>query len=356
MPTFLKHDGRHFCTRISLLLLLLSGADLRPHGGPQEFQIDAVKQDILARLGLQRPPTLLKSPGREEVEKAQRLYQDLRAQLRRNQTKLAAAPTVHLLRPKLTPMGEASPGNLQASEERLYRLEFSRTAALHQDLHVLRAELTLFKHLLSLPGLSRFNVTWPAHVKIYRLAAGDRAAPELLASQELLTASQTLSLQDAVEQWLASSEPRLCLGLSFSADMGPLLEGMAALLLTVETQEQGRTRKARQVQQENCGTGDKKCCLRSLRVSFEAIGWDNWVVAPRSYSMYFCEGSCPHNYKPASMHAQIKARLHILSGETPAPCCVPAAYEPMVIMHYDSDGNVTAQLFDNMIVTRCHCA
>ncbi|KAJ7308368.1 hypothetical protein JRQ81_008908 [Phrynocephalus forsythii] len=131
------------------------------------------------------------------------------------------------------------------------------------------------------------------------------------------------------------------------------------LRMEVETQDVPvRVRRSRQVEEEeeDCAKGGGRCCLRSLRVSFEAIGWSDWVVAPRSYAMNFCQGSCPHNYKPASLHAQIKARLHSLSGETPAPCCVPAAYEPMVLMHYGTDGRVVTQLFEDMIVTRCHCA
>nr|XP_014433660.1 single-stranded DNA-binding protein 4 [Pelodiscus sinensis] len=72
--------------------------------------------------------------------------------------------------------------------------------------------------------------------------------------------------------------------------------------------------------------------------------------------MKFCAGSCPHNHKPASMHAQIKARLHTLSKEMPSPCCVPAGYDPMVLMHYSSDGRIVSTLFEDMIVTRCHCS
>uniref|UniRef100_A0A8B9QQ66 Growth differentiation factor 15 n=1 Tax=Apteryx owenii TaxID=8824 RepID=A0A8B9QQ66_APTOW len=114
-------------------------------------------------------------------------------------------------------------------------------------------------------------------------------------------------------------------------------------------------RRARALDEE-CRKSDGKCCLRSLKVSFQDIGWADWVVAPNSYYMRFCEGSCPHNYKPASMHAQVKARMHSLSKATPAPCCVPAAYDPMVLMHYDGDGRLVSTVFEDMLVTKCHCA
>nr|XP_060639883.1 growth/differentiation factor 15 [Anolis sagrei ordinatus] len=223
----------------------------------------------------------------------------------------------------------------------LYSLEVSRTATLRRDLHVLRAELTLFG-----------NVTG-AHV--YKLDEG-KLSRNHIPTVSVSPSTLTLDLRDFVSAWLAGPEPSLHLVLAFSIPVE--FEQM----MEVETRERQRpVRKVRQAQQvdtedEECSKGEGKCCLRSLKVSFEAIGWSDWVVAPRSYSMKFCQGSCPHNYKPASIHAQIKARLHSLSGEAPAPCCVPAGYEPMVLMHYGDDGKVVAQVFEDMIVTRCHCA
>uniref|UniRef100_A0A8C8VMJ5 TGF-beta family profile domain-containing protein n=1 Tax=Pelusios castaneus TaxID=367368 RepID=A0A8C8VMJ5_9SAUR len=160
-----------------------------------------------------------------------------------------------------------------------------------------------------------------------------------------------------------SPEHRLHLELVFAANVSAFLatkrtaQGAETLSLEVETQERAgsRVRKARALDEE-CRKNDEKCCLKSLKVSFQDIGWAEWVIAPNSYSMKFCEGSCPHNYKPASMHAQIKARMHTLSKVTPAPCCVPAAYDPMVLMHYNSEGKVISTVFEDILVTKCHCA
>lgn len=261
-------------------------------------------------------------------------------------------------------VAEGPPGHLEAPWEfhgHFYSLELSRTASLHQNLHILRAELQLFKEALNWPDISRSNSTWTTHVNIYKLVDGKNMAPELLASSVLSRTNLALDLRGPVGHWVAGTEQKLLLGLEFSADVSTLLatttttDGTETLSLEVATQERERVRKARQLNEE-CGKGDGKCCLRSLKVSFEDIGWSDWVVAPRSYFMKFCEGSCPHNYKPASIHAQIKYRLHSLSGETPAPCCVPAAYEPMVVMQHGSGGKLVTQLFPDMIVTRCHCA
>ncbi|KAM3850840.1 growth/differentiation factor 15 [Vipera latastei] len=344
-----------------VLLLFISRVDPWPHRGHDiQLQIEAVKQSILVRLGLDMPPTIQGHMDREEIQRAQLHYQELLAQLQANQTKLPPSTIVHLLRPEFTHTNESTSGNLQAVTH--MHLEFSRTAALHQNLNILRAELILFKEWLDSPGNILSNITWPVHVNLYRLSKREKVTPELLTSQKISRTSPSLSLKGVVEQWVGSSEAKLNLGLEFRSEKAAWLaasiteEGTGVLSLTIEAETQKAVRKARQLDEEECRKGDGKCCLRSLKVSFEAIGWSDWVVAPQSYSMKFCEGSCPHNYKPASMHAQIKARLHSLSGETPAPCCVPAAYEPMVLMHYGNDGKVATQLFDDMIVTRCHCA
>ncbi|XP_077192369.1 growth/differentiation factor 15 [Paroedura picta] len=346
-------------------LVLLSGVDPRPSGRhASQRQLEAVKQSILDRIGLKRPPVVRRPLGPDGLQKEHQVYREMLAQLRANRTAVEPETSVHLLRPKLKHVAEGLPGRLEASGElqrHFYSLELPRTASLHQNLLVLRAELQLFKEALDWPDISRFNSTWATQVNIYKLMDGESLAPRFLASYVLSRTSLTLDLSDPVRYWLASPEQRLLLGLEFMADVTSLLattttmEGVEVLPLQLTNQERGRVRKPRQLDEE-CGKGDRKCCLRSLKVSFEDIGWSDWVVAPSSYSMKFCEGSCPQNYKPASIHAQIKYRLHSLSGETPAPCCVPAAYEPMVIMYYDSEGKLATQLFQDMIVTRCHCA
>ncbi|KAJ8332724.1 hypothetical protein SKAU_G00425130 [Synaphobranchus kaupii] len=117
-----------------------------------------------------------------------------------------------------------------------------------------------------------------------------------------------------------------------------------------------RPRSAEDEEAEDC-EGKGRCCRRSRRVSFKDIGWGDWVLAPQTYTLYYCHGTCPQNYRPASMHTQVKFRLHHLTqGATPMPCCVPAAYEPMVLLRQDSQGRLTLTSYSGMIVSRCHCA
>ncbi|TFK06393.1 tissue factor [Platysternon megacephalum] len=346
------------------LLLLLSGVEPRPPAWAENRrQLETIQRGILDRLGLQEPPVLRQRLDQDGVRRARQLYREKLSQLRGNRSReesQAAPPrTLHLLTPKLERRTEASAGSS------CYNLVVSRTEAFHQELSVMRAELRLFEKSLSTQDVSRLNASWPSRVEIYQLLEpGQRDGhPKLLHSYALDATTLSLDLGAAVRHWAASTQQRLHLQLVFAADISAFLatnrtsQGAETLNLEVETQEPlgSRPRKARALEEE-CRKSDGKCCLKSLKVSFQDIGWSDWVIAPNSYYMKFCEGSCPHNYKPASMHAQIKARMHTLSKETPAPCCVPAGYDPMVLMHYSSDGRLVSTLFEDMIVTKCHCA
>lgn len=234
-----------------------------------------------------------------------------------------------------------------------YLLLLSRTADFHRQLRVVQAELKLFKQPLALPGSSV-----SPRVTIYTLQ-GAEGTPQLLHSQELDGNSQSLDVTGAIQPWVSGPEATLRLELDFTTNVSAALVTSwgETPVLEVETQENPAraARRARGLEEE-CGRSDGRCCLKSLKVSFHDIGWSDWVIAPNSYYMRFCEGSCPHNYKPASMHAQIKSRVHSLSKAAPPPCCVPAGYDPMVLMHLDSEGRLVSSLFEDMLVTRCHCA
>nr|KAF6309615.1 growth differentiation factor 15 [Pipistrellus kuhlii] len=108
---------------------------------------------------------------------------------------------------------------------------------------------------------------------------------------------------------------------------------------------------------DGCPLGEGRCCsLRSLRASLEDLGWADWVVAPRELDVRMCGGACPSQFRPASRHAQMLARLHRRKPEgVPAPCCVPASYEPVVLLHRDSEGRVSLTPFDDLVASDCHC-
>ncbi|XP_073402175.1 growth/differentiation factor 15 [Dendrobates tinctorius] len=357
------------CATFCFALLSITGVQLRPLAEQEKMiQLEAVKKSILDRLGLHKPPVIREKLDRDELRKMQWLYQEKLMELRGNLTKDESTENrVHLLTPKLE--HSAKKYDIQKSSSRHYNLVFFRTQTFHQRLNVMRAELKLCKHILTSLRPAAANSTLKAMVNIYKVVesrhANGQQEHKLLDSKPVDKDTLTLNVNSAVQQWLASSEKFLrlelviTLDIPFMSNRSKYIETDDSLVLEVETQEKKhfKTRKGRSLAtDEDCKKSEKKCCRKSLLVSFEQIGWNDWIVQPTTYEMRFCDGSCPHNYKPASMHAQIKYRMHHINGETPAPCCVPGSYDPMVLMHYNAERKLVFTVFEDMIVRKCHCA
>ncbi|XP_008499212.1 growth/differentiation factor 15 [Calypte anna] len=375
MPKALRDLGAAF-TFLQLLLLLTS-VEPRPQGWDQEkFRLESIKKEILERLGLSAPPVLRTPLDTQSIRRAQRLYRQKVAELTANRSREAEPGTQpgikrrHRLTPTLlhqldVPQGHQNPqGHQDLRGPHHYHLLLSRTESFHRQLQVIRAELKLFQQSLMSPDVTPPDTSVAPRVSIYtRGEVG--GTPQLLQSQELAGPAPSLDITGAIQAWATSPEDTLHLELAFTTHVPAFLATLEneTLALEVETYEnvgrgsrRGRgSRKTRGLEEE-CGKSDGKCCLKTLKVSFQDIGWSDWIIAPNSYSMRFCQGSCPHNYKAATMHAQIQARVHALSKATPPPCCVPAAYDPMVLMHYDGEGRLVSTLFEDMLVTSCHCA
>ena len=105
------------------------------------------------------------------------------------------------------------------------------------------------------------------------------------------------------------------------------------------------------------GSNGKLCCRHKLWISFKDIGWDSWILAPEGYQAYFCDGSCPRQYKMAHQFSGIKSLVNSLDPSAiPGPCCSPTKMSSLPIAHYNRDGHAVVSVFENMIVDECKCA
>lgn len=86
MPRALRGAGAALtCLR---LLLLLSAADSRPHAWDRDrFQLEAVKKEILERLGMPAPPVPRRQLDQESIQRAQGLYRQKVAELAGNRSR-----------------------------------------------------------------------------------------------------------------------------------------------------------------------------------------------------------------------------------------------------------------------------
>nr|NP_001072000.1 transforming growth factor beta superfamily signaling ligand precursor [Ciona intestinalis]BAE06590.1 transforming growth factor beta superfamily signaling ligand [Ciona intestinalis] len=105
--------------------------------------------------------------------------------------------------------------------------------------------------------------------------------------------------------------------------------------------------------------GATHCRKVSFEIDFEKIGWGSWIVYPKKYNAYRCEGQCrtpmrsdskPTNHAyMQSIIATKRPDLHI-----PQPCCVPTKLKPLSILYYE-DGEVKQRDHEDMVVDECGC-
>ncbi|XP_077999202.1 bone morphogenetic protein 10-like [Glandiceps talaboti] len=107
--------------------------------------------------------------------------------------------------------------------------------------------------------------------------------------------------------------------------------------------------------------GAKNGCRRKpLHVNFKEIKWDDWIIAPKRYEAFQCDGKCtfplPAHWSPTK-HAIVQTIMHsVTPGKTSRSCCVPTKLDPISILYYDADKVVTYKYkYDGMVVAECGC-
>ncbi|KAM4577769.1 southpaw [Fundulus diaphanus] len=100
------------------------------------------------------------------------------------------------------------------------------------------------------------------------------------------------------------------------------------------------------------------CRRVDMWVDFDHIGWDEWIVHPKRYNAYRCEGECPtpldESFNPTN-HAYMQSLLrHHHPGRVSCPSCVPTRLTPLSMLYYEND-DLTLRHHEDMIVEECGC-
>ncbi|XP_056286488.1 nodal-related 2 [Pseudoliparis swirei] len=111
-------------------------------------------------------------------------------------------------------------------------------------------------------------------------------------------------------------------------------------------------------QKSKRGSDESLCRRVELHVDFNQIGWGSWIVFPKRYNAYRCEGSCPgplgENLNPTN-HAYMQSLLkHFLSDRVSAPCCAPTKMSPLSMLYYENR-EMLLRHHEDMIVDECGC-
>ncbi|XP_066520036.1 nodal-related 2 [Hoplias malabaricus] len=106
-------------------------------------------------------------------------------------------------------------------------------------------------------------------------------------------------------------------------------------------------------------TEKKNLCRRvDMHIDFNQIGWGSWIVFPKKYNAYRCEGTCPsplgEEFHPTN-HAYMQSLLkHYHPGRAPQPCCAPTRTSPLSMLYYES-GEMILRHHEEMVVEECGC-
>ncbi|KAM8837325.1 nodal-related 2 isoform 2-T2 [Spinachia spinachia] len=106
------------------------------------------------------------------------------------------------------------------------------------------------------------------------------------------------------------------------------------------------------------GSENSLCRRVEMHVDFNQIGWGSWIVFPKRYNAYRCEGSCPgpvgENLNPTN-HAYMQSLLkHFHPDRVAAPCCAPTKTSPLSMLYYENS-EMLLRHHENMIVDECGC-
>ncbi|XP_070829399.1 inhibin beta C chain [Chaetodon trifascialis] len=367
------------CTLL-LLISLSSSGESRPHvahegapdvGGTDSQRVlllEAVKTGILNLLGIDKEPRPTKKASKEELRTMYQLYREKLREMRGNssqtlkETRQSSMSTV-LFPATVVPIKAVCSGEQRQSGHSMqwHRAVFHKNPNIQTGLMLTWAELKISRQILD-----KLTSVHPEEKREIQVKVSTKPVNSWTHVNSPVRANSSstqdvmLDIRPEVERWMRTDgEQALVVDVGIAVARKDTLKSKPTISLElglIQPEPATRTRLPRSSKEDDC---DEQgwCCRKSITVSFKDIGWTDWVVAPAEYTMNFCDGTCPHNYKPASMHTQMKSRLHqITKGGTPRPCCVPATYEPMVLMHYDSRGKLKLTPFDDFIVSKCHCA
>ncbi|KAK0131820.1 Nodal [Merluccius polli] len=104
---------------------------------------------------------------------------------------------------------------------------------------------------------------------------------------------------------------------------------------------------------------EKSLCRRvDLQVDFNQIGWGSWIIFPKRYNAYRCEGNCPsplgEDLNPTN-HAYMQSLLkHFQPDRVVSPCCAPTKMSPLSMLYYENR-EMLLRHHEDMIVDECGC-
>lgn len=112
----------------------------------------------------------------------------------------------------------------------------------------------------------------------------------------------------------------------------------------------------------NCLPEMKECCRDDLYINFQDIGWSDWILHPSGYHAYFCRGSCSTAASlttGGSSYNNVIRKLLAKDGSQQrskiVPCCSPTQLAPLQLLYINTNNTITQKTLPNMVVEACGC-
>ena len=121
----------------------------------------------------------------------------------------------------------------------------------------------------------------------------------------------------------------------------------------------GHNKKSRRGAKSKRRRRKDSCRRKPLYVDFSKLGWSNWVIAPRGYNAFFCQGLCEFpidNHLKPTNHATVQTILNSVAPSlAPQACCSPNKFSAISILYIDTSDNIIYKKYEDMVVERCGC-
>ncbi|XP_043836206.1 nodal homolog [Dromiciops gliroides] len=106
------------------------------------------------------------------------------------------------------------------------------------------------------------------------------------------------------------------------------------------------------------GVENQPCRRVRFQVDFNQLGWGSWIIYPKQYEAFRCEGECPNpmdeKFHPTN-HAYIQSLLKFYQPtQVPSTCCAPVKTKALSMLYLEK-GNVLLEHHKDMIVEECGC-
>lgn len=125
----------------------------------------------------------------------------------------------------------------------------------------------------------------------------------------------------------------------------------------LEFQETSRVNRRQRRSSTQCHNGGEaeSCCLDDRIVTIKELGWEDWIISPKSFNRRKCHGECRKSHTGRNDHSSIMKLLATRNNNRLKRCCTPQRFEPLYIL-YRKEHRIVKQAIPNLIIAECGCA